>query len=104
MSNQNSSPNIQPQNRAFQYCYRTVLKSVDNLYDVRGSILAEMVRTCLENRARIPLAQRAYFDRQVQQEALVYLELYTERLLFGPYGRLSPHEYHYFVKPGPDET
>lgn len=50
---------------------------------------------CLKNRATVPLARRAYYERYVQQEALTYLEHFTARLLFGPDGRLPPHEYHY---------
>ncbi len=102
MSVSNASLSSQPQGVIFRYCYLTVVKAVDERYDVRGSILAELVRSSLENRGRIPPLKRAYYDRHVQQKALAYLELFTEHLLFGPNGRLSPTEYRYLVKDARD--
>lgn len=98
MSVKKAPPSSQHQRLVFRYCYRTIIKAVDDRYDVRGSILAELVRSCLEHRGRITAFQRDFYNRSVQQEALTYLELFTERLLFGPYGRLSPHEYCYLMK------
>lgn len=95
---QNVSLSSQTQGLVFWYCYRTVLKAIDERYDVRGSTLAELVRSCLENRGRPSPSQRAYYNRHMQQEALAFLECFTERLLFGPDGRLSLHEYRYLVK------
>ena len=39
--------------------------------------------------------RRAFYEHHVQLEALTYLECFTAKLLFGPGGRLCPHEYHY---------
>ena len=36
---------------SYHACYRTVLRAVDARYDVRGSVLAEMVKACLAQRA-----------------------------------------------------
>lgn len=84
-----------PPRHVFHACFNTVLKAVDARYDVRGYMLAELVRLCLENRARIPLIHRAHYDRYVQQEAIHFLEEYVSHLLFGPTGRFSPEEYRY---------
>ncbi|MGE6565340.1 hypothetical protein ACQKF2_23790 [Pseudomonas hunanensis] len=81
--------------RVFHSCFSTVLKAVDAQYDIRGYVLVELVRLCLENRARVPLIHRAHYDRYAQQEAVAFLELFTAHLLFGPAGRFSPCEYHY---------
>lgn len=53
---------------------------------------------CLKSRAKVPLARRAHYRCFVQPEALQYLEVFTASLLFGPGGRLSPHEYRYISK------
>ncbi|MCY1297138.1 hypothetical protein D9M70_465660 [compost metagenome] len=81
-------------------CYSTVIRAVDARYDIRGYLLAELVMLCLKNRATVPLVRRAYYERFVQPEALTYLEHFTARLLFGPGGRFSPHEYHYIASAG----
>lgn len=80
---------------AYHSCYRTVLQAVDTRYDVRGSVLAGMVKACLAHRAILPATQRAYFAQHAPEEAVAYLEKFTATLLFGPQGRLSPQEYHY---------
>lgn len=80
---------------AYHSCYRTVLDTVDARYDVRGSVLAEMVKACLAHRAILPAAQRAYFTQHAPEEAVAYLEKFTATLLFGPQGRFSPQEYRY---------
>ncbi|EMW0968917.1 hypothetical protein LU674_031475 [Pseudomonas alloputida] len=79
----------------FHDCYSTVIKAVDARYDVRGYLLSELVKLCLKNRAKVPLARRAYYEGCVQKEAIAFLERYTSHLLFGPGGRLSPQEYRY---------
>ncbi|MCY1406545.1 hypothetical protein D3C76_680690 [compost metagenome] len=79
----------------YHSCYRTVLRAVDERYDMRGYVLAEMVRTCLKHRATLTVTQRAYFARHAQPEAMAYLETLTATLLFGPKGRFSPEEYRY---------
>ncbi|MCE0907740.1 hypothetical protein LU664_026575 [Pseudomonas kurunegalensis] len=83
----------------FRSCYMTVLRAADARYDVRGSILAELVKSCLINRSRIPSSLKARFGVYLHPEALTYIEILTERLLFGPAGRFSPHEYRYLSKP-----
>ncbi|WP_151883988.1 hypothetical protein [Pseudomonas putida] len=95
MSSQKSIQNPRNQKPVFYDCYSTVMKAVDKQYDVRGYLLAELVVLCLKNRAKVPLARRAYYERCVQKEALTYLEHFTSQLLFGPNGRFSPHEYCY---------
>lgn len=87
------SPHIQ--RPLFRDCYSTVIKAVDARYDVRGYLLAELVKLCLKNRATIPLARRRHYEQHVQEEALTYLEKFTTHLLFGPNGRFSPDEYRY---------
>lgn len=79
-----------------------LIKAFDERYDARGSILAELVRLCLENRAKIPPQQRVRYERYVRPEALAYLEHSAERLLFGPKGRFSRHEHHYRIAPSDD--
>lgn len=66
-------------------------------YDVRGYLLSELVSLCLGNRATVPLAYRARYERSVQSEAIAFVESCTAQLLFGS-GRFSPHEYSYGVK------
>lgn len=80
---------------AYHSCYRTVLHAVDARFDIRGYVLAEMVRGCLMNRATLPAERRAYFALCAGPEAMVYLEKLTASLLFGPKGRFSPEEYRY---------
>lgn len=95
MDYENAYLSTQTHGLAFQYCYRTIIKAVEERYDVRGSSLAQLVQSCLERRGRVPPALRARYTPHVRQEALTYIELITARLLFGPYGRLSPREYRY---------
>ncbi|ALY63733.1 MULTISPECIES: hypothetical protein [Pseudomonas aeruginosa group] len=80
---------------SYHACYRTVLRAVDARYDVRGSVLAEMVKACLAQRATLPAALRAHFAQYAPAEAMAYLERVTATLLFGPKGRFSPQEYRY---------
>lgn len=80
---------------AYHSCYRTVLDTVDARYDVRGSVLAEMVKACLAQRATLPAALRAHFAQYAPAEAMAYLERVTATLLFDPKGRFSPQEYRY---------
>ncbi|MDI3357923.1 hypothetical protein MO767_26805 [Pseudomonas sp. UYIF39] len=80
---------------SFHSCYATVIKAVDARYDIRGYMLAELVKLCLKNRARVLDGRRTFYECHVQLEALTYLECFTANLLFGPGGRLCPHEYHY---------
>jgi hypothetical protein len=84
----------------FHFCYATVIKEVDARYDIRGYMLAGLVKLCLKSRARILDGRRTFYERHVQLEALTYLECFTAKLLFGPGGRLCPHEYHYVVNNG----
>ncbi len=80
----------------FHFCYATVTKAVGARYDIRGYMLAELLKLSLKNRARIIGGRRrAFYEHHVQLEALTYLECFTAKLLFGPGGRLCPHEYHY---------
>lgn len=79
----------------YHLCYRTILRAMEERYDIRGYVLAEMVRICLKYRATLPAIQRSYFALHAQPEAMAYLEDLTANLLFGPQGRLSPGEYHY---------
>ncbi|WAB99744.1 hypothetical protein OSW16_08920 [Pseudomonas putida] len=101
MSVRRSTESSQHPQLAFQSCYRSVLKAVDSRYDIRGYVLAELVRLCLDNRARIPLIHRPHYDQYVSPEALAFLEHATARLLFGPAGRFSSREYHYLVSIDP---
>ncbi|WP_281686869.1 hypothetical protein [Pseudomonas citronellolis] len=79
----------------YHSCYRTILRAMDARYDIRGSMLAEMVKACLAHRATLPAAQRADFAQHAPVEAMAYLEKFTATLLFGPLGRFSPQEYRY---------
>lgn len=78
-----------------QCCYKTIINTIEARYDVRGSLLAELVRSSLENRARASASLRQYCSSYVQEEALSYIDRVTERLLFGPNGRFSAAEYGY---------
>ena len=80
-------------------CYLTVFRAADARYDVRGSVLAELVKSCLMSRSRIQSSLTSRIGIDVQQEALAYVEALTVSLLFGPAGRFSPHEYRYLSKP-----
>nr|WP_238346428.1 hypothetical protein [Pseudomonas taiwanensis] len=81
----------------YHFCYATVLKAANVRYDVRGYLLSELVSLCLGNRATVPLAYRARYERYVQSEAIEFVESFTAQLLFG-LGRFSPHEYRYKVE------
>lgn len=74
-----------------------MLKAADVRYDVRGYLLSELVSLCLGNRATLPWAYRARYERYVQREAIAFVESFTAQLLFGS-GRFSPHEYRYREK------
>lgn len=91
---QDAQRQVSPQ-PTYHFCYCTVLRAVDARYDVRGYVLAEMVKACLVHRATLPAAQRAHFAQHVPGEAMAYLEKFTAMLLFGPKGRFSPQEYRY---------
>lgn len=79
----------------YHLCYRTILCAMNERYDIRGYVLAEMVKTCLKHRACLSTTQREYFMRYAQPAAITYLENLTADLLFGPQGRFSPEEYRY---------
>ena len=85
---------VDPQS-TYHACYQIVLRAVDARYDVRGYVLAEMVKACLAHRATLSAAQRVYFAQYAPTEAAAYLERLTAMLLFGPQGRFSPQEYRY---------
>lgn len=95
MSDRQLSQSPRKYRLTFHFCYATVIKAVDARYDIRGYMLAELVKLCLKNRARILPSQRAFYERHVQIEALTYVECFTAKLLFGPGGRLCPRAYHY---------
>ncbi|MCG3645606.1 hypothetical protein NC656_14470 [Pseudomonas asiatica] len=95
MSSKQAPPRHHIQRPLFRDCYSTVIRAVDARYDVRGYLLAELVKLCLKNRATIPPARRRYYECNVQEQAITYLEQCTSRLLFGPNGRFSPDEYRY---------
>lgn len=95
MSDRKPSQSPRKNGLTFHFCYATVIKAIDARYDIRGYMLAELVKLCLKNRARILDGRRTFYERHVQLEALTYLECFTAKLLFGPGGRLCPHEYHY---------
>lgn len=95
MSYQKSPRVPTPQGGAFHSCYDTVLRMVDARYDIRGYVLAQMVRLCLQSRGTLPLAYRNFYAQYAQDEAIAFLEMCVTHLLFGPAGRFSPQEYHY---------
>jgi hypothetical protein len=98
MAGQQLSQSPRKDRLTFNFCYATVIKTVDARYDIRGYILAELVKLCLKYRAKISGGRRAFYERYVKLEALTYLECVTAELLFGPGGRLCPHEYHYVTR------
>jgi len=81
--------------------YRTILRSVDERYDIRGYVLTAMVKACLQNRATLPAVHRPFFAVHAPVEAMNFLEERTARLLFGPGGRFSPEEYRYSLQTSP---
>lgn len=101
MSDRKAPSNARPPGGVYLSCYATVLKAVDARYDIRGYVLARMVRLCLQNRGTVPLALRAQYAQYAQKEAFAFLEGCAVHLLFGPAGRFSPHEYRYQVNVDP---
>lgn len=83
---------------SYRSCYWTILRSLDDRYDIRGYILAEMVKACLQHRGVLPSMHRSFFSLYASSEAMIYLEKRTASLLFGPKGRFSPEEYRYSVE------
>lgn len=79
----------------FHSCYATVLRMVDARYDVRGYVLSQMVKHCLQSRGTLPIPHRNFYAQYAQAEAIAFLEKCVTHLLFGPAGRFSPQEYHY---------
>ncbi|MBP2271333.1 hypothetical protein J3A98_002026 [Pseudomonas sp. BP6] len=79
----------------FHSCYDTVLRTVEARYDVRGYVLSQMIKLCLQSRGTLSLAQRKFYGQYAQSEAIAFLEMCVTHLLFGPAGRFSPQEYHY---------
>lgn len=100
MSSHETSQHASNPQPVFRDCYSTVLKATDARYDVRGYLLAELVVLCLKNRAVVPMCHRPYYESCVQKEAIAFLQRFTARLLFGPGGRFSPHEYRYIQRSG----
>lgn len=94
ISDQNLLESSRDATLVYHFCYATVLKAVDVRYDVRGYLLSELVSLCLDNRATLPLAYRARYERYVQREAIAFVESFTAQLLFGS-RRFCPHEYRY---------
>ncbi|WBM49489.1 hypothetical protein M2J85_07040 [Pseudomonas putida] len=78
----------------YHSCYATVLKKADARFDVRGYVLSQLVVLCLDNRATLPQAYRAHYERYAKREAIAFVETLTAQLLFGS-GRFSPQEYRY---------
>ncbi|TDJ79174.1 hypothetical protein E2H86_00780 [Pseudomonas putida] len=95
MNDQKSPLSVHSKAVVFHSCYNTVLRKVDARYDIRGYVLAQMVKLCLQSRGTLPLAYRSFYAQYAQAEAIAFLEACVTHLLFGPAGRLSPQEYHY---------
>lgn len=74
----------------YHLCYRTILCTVDERYDIRGYVLAEMVGACLKHRATLSVEQRAYFARYAQPDALAYLERLTANCCLAPRDAFRP--------------
>lgn len=61
--------------------YEAIYKAVDRHYDIRGSALSALVKTCLESRGQIPHAQREKFRKIVPEEYFDYIETATKAQL-----------------------
>lgn len=51
-----------------------LFRSVDERYDIRGYVLTEMVKACLQNRATLPAVHRPFFAVHAPVEAMNFLE------------------------------
>ncbi|MCU9528375.1 Fic family protein [Pseudomonas mosselii] len=63
--------------------YDTIVRQINQRYDVRGSDLAILVRVCLMNDGMMSQAAREQFQRTVQEEVLDHIELVAQALLQG---------------------
>lgn len=61
--------------------YDTVVRAVNEVYDVRGSDLANLVMMCLTNGGTVSKHRRKQFQYSVQAEVLDYIEQVTQALL-----------------------
>lgn len=66
---------------AFLACYETVYRCVDKRYDVRGSILSDLVKLCLMNHGEISCTRREQFRNMVPEEAFNYIETVVQASL-----------------------
>lgn len=82
----------------------TILRAINDRYDVRGSILSELIKSCLKNRSKVHPALVACYGDFVRLEVILYVECFTECLLFGPSGRFSLREYRYNPPSSSNET
>ncbi len=64
--------------------YNRVHAAVDARYDVRGSDLAHLVSTCLDNGNRIPAGKRERYALRVQPEAFDFIEQCAQSLAKTP--------------------
>ena len=83
MNDQKSPPSVHSKAVVFHSCYDTVLRKVDARYDIRGYVLAQMVKLCLQSRGTLPLAYRSFYAQYAQAEAIAFLEACVTHLLFG---------------------
>jgi len=73
MSDRTAPSSARPPGGVFLSRYATVLKAVDARYDIRGYVLARMVRLCLKNRGTVPLALRDQYAQYAQKKSFCIL-------------------------------
>ncbi|MCY1539403.1 hypothetical protein D9M68_749860 [compost metagenome] len=76
-------------NAAYVSCYRTIYESVDRHYDVRGSVLSDVVHLCLLNHGKLAQARREQFRRYAPEEVFDYVEAVATAVLYGSQGLLG---------------
>lgn len=59
---------------AFLARYDTIVKSVDQRFDVRGSDLATLVLSCMDNGGKLSERRRKQFEGRVPEALFAFLE------------------------------
>lgn len=61
--------------------YKTIHRKVDEKLDIRGSVLSELVKICINNRGDLPQAARDKFKFCVPDSYFDYIETVTKDVL-----------------------
>lgn len=74
---------------AYRSCYRTIYDSVDHRYDIRGSVLSDVVKLCLAHHGKLTQERRNQFRCYAPEEVFDYVEVVTTAVLYGNQGLLG---------------